>query len=116
MRRAVIIVNIITLVFAGLGIMSLIAVSSLNGSDINDDQVNEYFSDYDSAYLGVAIALTVVRALASGLGIYGALVFNVWMVGICAAVFVLEAILAVISLSLVSVIVSCFFAYPHFFF
>ena len=115
MRRAVIIVNIINLCFLLAAIMSLFALLSLDKSNLSAQEAAA-ISDLDGATVGVALTLSILKIIANSLGIYGALQFNVIMVGISCAVYCFDVFLALIAFNFAGLIYAVFFAYPHFFF
>lgn len=115
MRRAVIIVNIISLCFGLLGILSLTAVSQINVENYDDDEVKEAFAQgVDN--LGVAIAITVVRVVLNICGIYGAVAFNIIFVGLSLVAYVIDFVMALLVISIPGLLLAGGFAYPHIFF
>jgi hypothetical protein len=66
--------------------------------------------------MGVMIALTAVRIIANGLGIYGAVTYNIWMVGVSLLVYCFDFVMGVVAVNVLSLVMVGLFAYPHFFF
>jgi hypothetical protein len=118
-RRAVIIVNIVSIAFASLGLVTvggLMAVSS--SASYDDDEVQEAMSSFNEGNLamGVFFALAAIRIVANALGIYGAVTYNIWMVGISLAAYCIDFAMGVVSVNIVGLVTNALFAYPHFFF
>ena len=78
--------------------------------------VEAYSEGSQSNILGVIVFTMVVRLFFNAAGAYGAFTFNIYLVGISLAVYVVEAILALMSFYLAGLLVAVFFAYPHVFF
>jgi hypothetical protein len=74
-RRAVIVVNIISMSFAALAILSLSLLAS-GGYEINDDEVQAALDELDGQAIGITIGLASCGIVCNTLGIFGALKFN----------------------------------------
>jgi hypothetical protein len=80
MRRAVIIVNIISVTFTSLSLVTILMAASktvsrdMSAFSYDDDEVQEAMPNFIEAKpaVGVFFALTAIRIVANGLGIYGA--------------------------------------------
>jgi hypothetical protein len=117
-RRAVIIVNIISITFASIGLVTMGGLMVASSASYDDDEVQEAMSAFNSANLsmGVAIALAAIRIIANGVGIYGAVTYNIWMVGISLLVYCFDFVMGVIAVNVLGLVMIGLFAYPHFFF
>jgi hypothetical protein len=118
-RRATIIVNIISVVFASIGLATMVSLMATTASvNYDDDEVQEAMSAFNEANLafGVVITLAVIRIVAYGLGIYGAVTYNVWMVGICLSAYCIDFVMGLVGMSPLGMVWAALFAYPHFFF
>lgn len=120
-RRAVIIVNGVNLVILCMSLMSFLAARNIaNNSNTDDaaqvdDQLQEAIDVYSNAPLGAIIAIMVVQAIISAIGMAGAFLFNKWMVGVTAVVYILGLVGALISLNPGGMAYNGFFLYPHVF-
>jgi hypothetical protein len=85
-RRAVIIVNIINVIFSFLGLGTMIRLEAFISSPENGDAtvIQEAMSNFnvENLAMGTVLTLVVIRIGANGLGILGAATYNMWMVGI----------------------------------
>jgi hypothetical protein len=117
-RRAVIIVNIIEITFASLGIVTMGGLIMATSASYDDDEVQEAMTAFNGANLsmGVAIALAAIRIIANSLGVYGAVTYNIWMVGVSLSVYCVDFVMGVFALNVISLVMVALFAYPHFFF
>jgi uncharacterized membrane protein len=117
-RRAVIIVNIINVCFASLGLLALGGVMAASSQSYDDDEVQAAFSSLSetNASMGVMIALIAVKLVCNGVGIYGAMTYNIWMVGVSLAVYCLNFATGIINSNIFTLVMYGCFAYPHFFF
>jgi hypothetical protein len=121
-RRAVIIVNIISASFAFIGLVTMgsfmAATSASSSVTYDDDEVQEAMAAFNEASLsmGVAIALIAIRMIANGLGIYGAVTYNIWLVGVSLLVYCFDFVMGAVTGNLIGLLMAALFAYPHFFF
>jgi hypothetical protein len=117
-RRAVVIVNIISITFASLGIVTMVALMTATSASYDDDGVQEAMTAFNEANLsmGLAIAMIAIKLVANGLGIYGAVTYNIWMVGVSLSVYCVDFVMGVVALNIFSMVMVALFAYPHFFF
>uniref|UniRef100_A0A7S2EL06 Uncharacterized protein n=1 Tax=Trieres chinensis TaxID=1514140 RepID=A0A7S2EL06_TRICV len=129
MRRAVIIVNIISVAFGVLTIPFIsLGYSVLNASSdfssamtdaMDDDEAKQAFADVEKAAgasLGFLIFFTVAKLVCYSCGIYGAMSYNIWLVGISLVAYGLDFIYALTNGSILALLLPGFFAYPHVFF
>ncbi|CAB9498613.1 expressed unknown protein [Seminavis robusta] len=120
-RRATIIVNIISMVLGVVGVLFMITAgsiaSNLDASNYDDDEmvaaINELEGTDFGGSMGVAIALSSVRILLNAAGIWGALKYNVVGVGAGLVAYGLEFLFSLITFNIVGLIWNGFFAYPH---
>jgi hypothetical protein len=119
-RRAVIIVNVIGLVFNGLMFIAALAGLSLGNSatnGANSTANDDIFAGSDAKmFFGILVVVTVLCMASQVLGICGAVDFNVYMVGVCFVSYVLMFVVSVVFCSIQGMLINGFFAYPHFFF
>eukprot|EP00525_Craspedostauros_australis_P005106 CAMPEP_0198109020 /NCGR_PEP_ID=MMETSP1442-20131203/1034_1 /TAXON_ID= /ORGANISM="Craspedostauros australis, Strain CCMP3328" /LENGTH=180 /DNA_ID=CAMNT_0043764485 /DNA_START=76 /DNA_END=618 /DNA_ORIENTATION=+ len=117
-RRATIIINVITLVFAVLSLFSAVSIKFYAGqakSEVDDDEVKATLDDIQATPFGVAyffIGIEIVFALAA---IIGAVKYNSCLVLTVFIYYCVGAILNVVALDFIAVIISCLYAYPHYF-
>ena len=114
MRRAVMIVNCVNASLLVVGLLSFTFISS-GGGAVDDDEVEEAFTSLNAG-MAALITITAIKLAISLLGIYGAYAYNALLVGICGVSYALEAVLALFTLNIGSLIYCGFFAYPHFYF
>ena len=103
-RRAVIIIDSILLVMA---FISILASAAIPDSWLDDNEVDRHWRLY---VIGYAIAGIVSLST----GIWGALRYKVWMIWVAGVWHVIMAIIDLVSVSLIGLILSGIFAYPHF--
>jgi hypothetical protein len=113
-RRAVIVVNIISLAFASLAILSIAMITSDEyKAEFDDDAVRAALDEIDGAKVGMTIGFASLGMICSAFGIYGATRFNQWAVMVAGSWYVGELVRGLVYLDFGSVIMSGFFAYPH---
>jgi hypothetical protein len=122
-RRATIIVNIvgITMGFIGLitiGVYSGVA-STLDAENYDDDEMKAAINDMDGAVSGESIAViitvAVIRLLMNAAGIWGALKYNQYAVGVSLLAYAAQCLMSLVFFNIVGLVVNGFFAYPHVF-
>jgi hypothetical protein len=69
---------------------------------------------FTSTFWIVMVTLLLCLA-ASTIGVFGAITFNKWMVGVTAAAYCVGVVMGLVFMQRNVVIYSAFFAYPHFF-
>jgi hypothetical protein len=113
-RKAIFVVNSISLTFGVLGIFSLaIATSSSYQAQIEDDEVQAAMNELDGAKLGMTIAIMVMGMICPVAGIYGASIYNEIGVIVAGVWYVAYAILGLVFFDVSAVVMSICFAYPH---
>ena len=117
MRRAVIIVNIISLTFVIIGMIAFIVVSSPKYREQYDDHedAQEDFDDLDE-YRGAIIALLIISFFIHISGIVGGVRFSRWMVLMTGVWLSLGCFFNLLGLNFIAAVVYGLFAYPHFIF
>ena len=116
-RRAVIVVNIISMSFAAIAIFSLSMVTSDGyASQFDDDEVQAALNEIDGTSVGVAIGITCLGIICSAAGLFGAFKFNNIAIMVAAVWYCAECIRSLVFYNLGGAIMAGFFAYPHFVF
>jgi hypothetical protein len=117
-RRAVIIVNVISITFASVGLIAMGGLMAATSATYDDDAVQETMSAFNEANLsmGIVIALSAIRIVANSIGIYGAVTYNIWMVGASLLAYCFDFVMGVVSMNVGGLVMIALFAYPHFFF
>lgn len=117
-RRATIVVDIIHACLIGMSLMSVLAAHNLASSNAvvyDDDTMAAALDEFKNQPMGVFLASTAIQVVAALCGIAGAVKFNVPLVGVAAASYVVQIILALIRLDVIGLIYPGFFLYPHVF-
>jgi len=111
-RNAIFVVNIISVCFYLLAIISfsLIAGDRLN---YDDDQVQSVMDTLDSTKISLTISIFVVGMICNITAIYGAAYFNKIAITIGAMWFLFETIRSLCFYDIGSAIVAAGFCYPH---
>ena len=132
MRRAVIIVNIINIIFAFIGLIGfsvlvadtkeITTTTDGNGSTttgtttfsgIDDDYtLGEY--EIVKGFAPLVIIMVLLSMVAFSLGIVGAMRYKVWMIVVAIVVYCISAVMELLSLNLLGFAITALFAYPHF--
>jgi hypothetical protein len=121
-RRAVIIVNIIYVTLVSIGLVTMgsfmAATSASSSLTYDDDEVREAMAAFDEEdlFMVVTIALAAIRIIVNGLGIYGAVTYNIWLVGFSLLVYCFEFVMGAVDGNRIGLLMVALFAYPHFFF
>jgi hypothetical protein len=116
MRRAVIIVNLINATFLIIGILAVLTLTTIDPDDYTDDQVDEAVSNVSNGSATVVILVSLLKLVLNLLGIYGAMTYNMYMVGASCVVYFFEGVMSLVVMNLYTLVYSAFFAYPHLFF
>lgn len=113
MRRAVLIVNVITILMAFVALILFFSASAYlsNGSD--DENVNAYAMGNFGVFAAVVVLNTVLATTFAGLGIWGALHFNMYFVIAAAIWHAISAVLSLVYGDLVGAVMAGCFLYPH---
>lgn len=124
-RKAVFVVNIISMSFYGYGLMIVSAlwagIRAINNGQItyDDDAMNNAISEMsemDGTSYGLVVALFTIGIVCNGIAIYGASNFNKISVLIGGMWCVVEAVRSLAYLNLGGAFMAACFAYPHFVF
>jgi uncharacterized membrane protein len=115
-RRALIVVNIITLSLNALGLLSLSMITSVDVSQFDDDETINALNNLDGAPLGWSMAFLAIGMVTAIVGIYGGYKFQGICVMIAGVYYALSCIQGMIFMNLGGAIMAGFFAYPHFVF
>lgn len=117
-RRAVIIVNIINLIFGTLAFVGILVGRSMlnNPEQYQDAGVDEeVIASIQSIPFVAAIIISIIRLLITIGGIMGAIQYNYILVAVCGIAYVLDTVMALVGLNFLGALISGLFAYPHFF-
>lgn len=113
-RRAVIVVNIISVCLGVLAILSIVMVSSdAYKAQVDDDQVLTALNEIDGTKVGMSISFASVGILCNACGIFGARKFNQWAIIVAGSWYLVEVVRSVVYLDLGGAIMAGFFVYPH---
>lgn len=116
-RRAVIVVNIISLSFGALAVLSLLMVTSDKyAQQFDDDETQTALNEIDGAAVGMTIGFALIGIICNGAGLFGAIKFNKWGIIIAGLWYVAECIRSLVFFDVIGAIVAGFFAYPHAYF
>lgn len=128
MRRAVIIVNSVSVVILLFGFLEIIGgrewakISIGSNSTDFDDPTQAAMEQLADINIGWVIVSVLAKVIVSFVGIFGALYFNIYMVGVAGLMYGAQALYFFITIFAVSpvvignVILAACFAYPHYFF
>lgn len=126
-RRAVLAMNVITIVFKILGMIFVAVGASFVGknldeieADLEDDEVRKELDGFvkEGGLAIVEILVEVFAVVSIGLhccGIYGALNFKQWGIITAGSTYAISLLLGVITLDFGNIILSGLFLYPHIF-
>jgi hypothetical protein len=113
-RRAVIVVNIVTICLAALSILMIKTFTSEKFlASLDDDANREAWASIEGEAVGFNIVLGLLAMACSISAIYGAIKFNRIFVLIGAIWFGLDAIHSIIFKDIGGFLMSAFFCYPH---
>ena len=113
-RRTVIVVNIISLSFGALAMLSIAMITSDKYALLFDDEAElAEWNEIDDRAVGITFGFAGLGITCNALGIYGATRLNHWAVIIAGSWYVVEFLRALVYLDLACVIMSGLFAYPH---
>lgn len=106
-----------TVVLIALGLWAIAFVASEGQQAAVDDEVEQVYAEAEEVKgMAVVVTIMLIRLICNACGVYGAWKFNIYLVGLSLASYVLEAIFAMMAFSLAGLLMACFFAYPHVFF
>lgn len=114
-RRAVLVINIISLCLTAFGLASLSYLDHAknHANNYHDDHVTKSLSQIDGKLVGLSIGAYILGMICMSAGIYGAAKFNRIGVIIAGVWHALEFVLNIIFLNFVGFIKAGFFLYPH---
>jgi hypothetical protein len=114
-RRAVIIVNFVSIGIAVMGLMGIATLTQMDVTNFDDDTVQSAFTGLDNTSMGALGAIISFRMTFNVMGIYGAIHYRQYYVGAALVAFILSTFMSLWNLEIVGVVMSSLFAYPHFF-
>jgi hypothetical protein len=113
-RRAVIVVNTISITFAALAILSIsLLTNDQYAAQIDDDEVKAYLDEIDGAALGITIGVAVIGMICNACGIFGAYKFHKIFTVIAGLWYFAECIRACYFYDLPGLVMGASFMYPH---
>jgi hypothetical protein len=114
-RRATIIVDIISVCLNVLALFAVIGihVAQVDHQQINDDQVKQELQDFPFVF---SLIWVLVSMILYSCGIFGAIQYNIWLVGIALVLHLTDIVMALIGVNIVGAVIAGTFAYPHIFF
>ena len=114
-RRAVVVVNIVSISFATLALLSLtlLTTSADLASQLDDDEVQAFLDEMDGASLGLTIGIAVLGIICNACGLFGAYKFHQISIIIASIWYVVEMIRAGVYLDPFGVVMAGLFLYPH---
>jgi hypothetical protein len=116
MRRAVVIVNVMSICFALLGIAMYHLLSRDGFIENFDDDITKYELEAISNYKGRAILFGLVSVLCSLIGLCGAVQYNRRMVILAAVYYCISMLTKIVPFDLSGMLMAGLFSYPHFVF
>jgi hypothetical protein len=118
MRRAVIICNMIMILFAffGLAGLELVKTQIKAEEEMGDDAAKETSAAMKDFPLGWLIFWMFVQCACYCLGVLGAISFTQWQVMVALACYAIAFCINLATFSIGGIVMSGFFAYPHVFF
>jgi len=114
-RRATIIVNLVQLGLLTFALLGIIVISKADLSTI-EDETQRAAAEQAQQHAGLATGLTIVKMVFAGLGVYGAMSYNIYMVGASAVMYIVDCLMSLVVFQVASTLLAGFFAYPHIFF
>jgi hypothetical protein len=118
-RRAVIIVNIVSVFLLASGLLGVLAARNVvNDSEqvYEDDEVAAAIEEFKQLPIGWFLTIQVIKILCAAAGIFGAIHYNVYLTGAAALSYCADVVFSLIGLHIPGLILGACFAYPHFFF
>lgn len=114
-RRAVIVINIISMSFAFLALLSLtlLTTNADFASQLDDDEVQVFMDEMDGTSIGLSIGVVVLGILCNACGIFGAYKFHRISIIVASIWFVVEMIRACVYFDMFGIVMAGFFLYPH---
>jgi hypothetical protein len=115
-RRAVIVVNIISMTFAALAVLSISILANTQYAaqlDVDDDELQAALDEMDGAALGITIGVAVIGMICNACGIFGAYKFHKISTVISGLWYFAQCIRACYNYDLAGLVIDGFFMYPH---
>jgi hypothetical protein len=113
-RRAVIIVNIISMTFAVLAIVSISMMTSEGYAEqFDDDEMQAALDELDGKAIGMTIGFAVVGMICNAVGLYGATKYNNLGIIVASIWFAAEFVKSLVVYDIGGAIMAGFFLYPH---
>jgi hypothetical protein len=108
MRRAVIVVNIISIAMYAINIF---AISVVNRVNFDDDVMEDAMVEFPA--VGWMTAIMCAEILCYAIGIWGAVSFSLWQVYVALGMYMITIIFNLVVLNFIALLLAGFFAYPH---
>mmetsp|Transcript_21032 Transcript_21032/g.33855 ORF Transcript_21032/g.33855 Transcript_21032/m.33855 type:complete len:196 (+) Transcript_21032:82-669(+) len=113
-RKAVIVVNIISLCFGALGVMSVSMLANAKAtSKYDDDAVQSALDDVDGVKIGLTLGALVLGMICSGVALFGAAKFNKIAIAIAGLWYVFEVVRSLAFRDPAGAFLAAGFCYPH---
>lgn len=113
-RRAVIVVNFVTICLAALSILLITTFTSGKFLEsLDDDETMAAWGSVEGGAVGFSIVIGLLAMACSVAAIYGAIKYNRMFVLIGAIWYALEAIRCIIFFDIVGLLIAALFCYPH---
>jgi hypothetical protein len=118
MRRAVILCNMISILFAFLSLAGLEVLKAAikAGGEMDDDVTKQASAAMKDFPIGVMILFMVVQCACYSMGVLGAISFTQWQVIVALVCHAILAGINLVSFNIPGILMAGFFAYPHVFF
>jgi hypothetical protein len=108
MRRAVIVVNMISIAMYTINIFVISAVGKV---EFDDDVMKEAIVEFPP--VGWMVAIMFAEILCYAIGIWGAVSFSLWQVYVALGMYMITIIFNMIVFNFIALLMAGFFAYPH---
>jgi hypothetical protein len=113
-RRAVIVVNIISMTFAALAIFSISMMTSARyAAQFDDDEMQAALDELDGKVVGMTIGFAVVGMICNAVGLYGATKYNNLGIIVASLWYTAECVRSLVFLDIAGAVMAGFFLYPH---
>lgn len=114
-RKAIFVVNLVSLCLYGLGLLSFwaLAAAQKQAGQKDDDAVQAALSEVDGVKIGLTIATLLVGMVCNGVAIYGASNFNRIAIIIGGSWYIFEVVRSIAFFDAGSAVMAAFFLYPH---
>jgi uncharacterized membrane protein len=116
-RKAVFVVNIISICFSVIGIIMLsLVISGAVNPVYEDDEVQAAMDEIESAPLGFGLAVAITGMICHIIAIYGAAKYSKIATIVGGMWYVISTVISLIYLQIGDAVMGALFAYPHFVF